>query len=234
MARTITRTNDAFNEFLLAEFEATVPDVKVAAAGTVAAFLGTSEPAARNWIARWRNLHSQSAPGRSPEELRGHRWKIREDAVQLLHDELSRRRRKALLDRFADRRRRLGDCAKSRPFRMSSMSHVRLVAAVETVGHAHTLSSVLDCLIERHLDDLVKEICSSEIPSDCTGGRVGVSPTESIGEDAVVCLECGWQGVYLTRHLHKSHNLSAELYKAKWKMPATWNMVPKSFKRRIS
>ena len=38
----------------------------------------------------------------------------------------------------------------------------------------------------------------------------------SVQRDAVVCLECGWKGKMLRRHLNTRHGLSAEQYLKRW------------------
>jgi predicted transcriptional regulator len=39
----------------------------------------------------------------------------------------------------------------------------------------------------------------------------------SVTPNYVVCLKCGWRGKMLRRHLH-SHGLSADRYRARWKL----------------
>lgn len=45
---------------------------------------------------------------------------------------------------------------------------------------------------------------------------LGKGPYESIGEDSVVCLECGAQFRQITANHLKSHNLTPREYKKKW------------------
>jgi len=40
----------------------------------------------------------------------------------------------------------------------------------------------------------------------------------SVQRDAVVCLECGWKGKMLRRHLSTRHNLSGEQYLKRWSL----------------
>jgi predicted transcriptional regulator len=40
----------------------------------------------------------------------------------------------------------------------------------------------------------------------------------SVQRDAVVCLECGWKGKMLRRHLSTRHGLSAEQYLKRWNL----------------
>jgi len=40
----------------------------------------------------------------------------------------------------------------------------------------------------------------------------------SVQRDAVICLECGWSGKMLRRHLNARHGLSPEGYRRAWKL----------------
>jgi predicted transcriptional regulator len=46
-----------------------------------------------------------------------------------------------------------------------------------------------------------------------------VSVRRSVQRDAVVCLECGWKGKMLRRHLTTRHGLSGEQYLKRWSLP---------------
>src|SRR6202047_238600 len=41
----------------------------------------------------------------------------------------------------------------------------------------------------------------------------------SVQRDAVVCLDCGWKGKMLRRHLSTRHGLSGEEYLKRWSLP---------------
>ncbi len=42
----------------------------------------------------------------------------------------------------------------------------------------------------------------------------------SVQRDAVICLECGWKGKMLRRHLSTRHGLTGELYLKRWGLPS--------------
>src|SRR5262249_32041822 len=42
----------------------------------------------------------------------------------------------------------------------------------------------------------------------------------SVQRDAVVCLECGWKGKMLRRHLSTRHSLTADEYLRRWNLPS--------------
>ena len=41
----------------------------------------------------------------------------------------------------------------------------------------------------------------------------------SVHQDYVVCLECGWRGKMLKRHLSTAHGLTVEDYRDRWNLP---------------
>jgi predicted transcriptional regulator len=46
-----------------------------------------------------------------------------------------------------------------------------------------------------------------------------VSVRRSVQRDAVVCLDCGWKGKMLRRHLTTRHGLSGDEYLKRWGLP---------------
>ncbi|HEX5318027.1 MAG TPA: MucR family transcriptional regulator [Stellaceae bacterium] len=42
----------------------------------------------------------------------------------------------------------------------------------------------------------------------------------SVQKDAVICLDCGWKGKMLRRHLTTRHRLSGEQYLQRWGLPS--------------
>jgi predicted transcriptional regulator len=42
---------------------------------------------------------------------------------------------------------------------------------------------------------------------------------QSVHRDYVVCLECGWRGQMVRRHLATGHGLSVDQYRARWNLP---------------
>src|SRR5713226_1006672 len=47
----------------------------------------------------------------------------------------------------------------------------------------------------------------------------------SVHRDYVVCLECGWKGKMVRRHLMSIHNLNPAQYRARWKLPRDHALV---------
>jgi predicted transcriptional regulator len=49
-------------------------------------------------------------------------------------------------------------------------------------------------------------------------GTPAVAIRQSVRRDHVICIECGWRGKMLRRHLTTSHGLSAQQYRHRWKL----------------
>jgi predicted transcriptional regulator len=56
----------------------------------------------------------------------------------------------------------------------------------------------------------------------------------SVLRDHVVCLECGWRGQMLRRHLATGHGLSVDQYRARWNLPREHPITAPSYSERRS
>src|SRR5215469_15501997 len=61
-----------------------------------------------------------------------------------------------------------------------------------------------------------------------------VTIRRSVHRDYVVCLECGWRGLTLRRHLTSRHGLSADQYRARWKLPRDHPLTAPGYSERRS
>jgi predicted transcriptional regulator len=61
-----------------------------------------------------------------------------------------------------------------------------------------------------------------------------VSIRRSVQRDYVVCIECGWRGKMVRRHLGTAHGLSVEQYRARWNLPRDHAMVAPAYSERRS
>jgi predicted transcriptional regulator len=73
-------------------------------------------------------------------------------------------------------------------------------------------------------------------PAAETGSeRTPVVPIrQSVHRDYIVCLECGWRGQMLKRHLATGHGLSVDQYRAQWKLPREHLMTAPGYSERRS
>jgi len=61
-----------------------------------------------------------------------------------------------------------------------------------------------------------------------------VSVRRSVQRDAVICLDCGWKGKMLRRHLNTRHGLSAELYLRRWNLASDHPLTAPSYSEQRS
>lgn len=61
-----------------------------------------------------------------------------------------------------------------------------------------------------------------------------VSIRRSVQPDAVICVECGWSGSLLKRHVFAQHGLSVDAYREKWSLPADHPMIAPNYSTRRS
>ena len=61
-----------------------------------------------------------------------------------------------------------------------------------------------------------------------------VTIRQSVHRDYVVCLDCGWRGQILKRHLATGHGLSVEQYRVRWNLPREHPMTAPSYSERRS
>jgi predicted transcriptional regulator len=56
----------------------------------------------------------------------------------------------------------------------------------------------------------------------------------SVQRDMVICLDCGWEGQMLRRHLGVRHGLTTEEYRARWNLPRGHAMTAPVYSERRS
>jgi len=61
-----------------------------------------------------------------------------------------------------------------------------------------------------------------------------VARNRSYGRDFVVCLECGWRGTMLRRHLTTVHALSPSDYRARWNLRDSHPLIAPGYSERRS
>jgi len=68
-----------------------------------------------------------------------------------------------------------------------------------------------------------------------SGPRTPAVPIRrSVQHDYVVCLECGWRGLMVRRHLATGHGLSVDDYRARWNLSREHPMVAPGYSERRS
>ena len=72
-------------------------------------------------------------------------------------------------------------------------------------------------------------------PRETGGERTPAVPIRrSVHRDYVVCLECGWRGQMLRRHVSTAHELTVENYRARWNLPREHALTAPAYSERRS
>src|SRR5258708_1240546 len=71
-------------------------------------------------------------------------------------------------------------------------------------------------------------------PETGTERTPAVPIRRSVHRDYVVCLECGWRGQMLRRHLTTGHELTVDQYRARWNLPREHPMTAPGYSERRS
>jgi predicted transcriptional regulator len=61
-------------------------------------------------------------------------------------------------------------------------------------------------------------------------GEPAVSARASVKPDAVICMECGFKGKTLKRHLMSEHSITPQEYRIRWQLPSNHPMVAPSYR----
>jgi MucR family transcriptional regulator, transcriptional regulator of exopolysaccharide biosynthesis len=61
-----------------------------------------------------------------------------------------------------------------------------------------------------------------------------VSVRRSVHADYIICLECGYKGKMLKRHLQSGHGLSVSEYRSRWKLSSDYPMTAANYSERRS
>lgn len=72
-------------------------------------------------------------------------------------------------------------------------------------------------------------------PGELPGPPMPAVPLRrSVQRDSVVCLECGWRGKMLRRHLGTRHGLSGEQYLKRWNLPIEHPLTAPNYSKQRS
>ena len=57
---------------------------------------------------------------------------------------------------------------------------------------------------------------------------------QSVTRNYVICLECGWRGLTLGRHIRASHDLTRNEYRVRWQLPYDHPLTAPAYSERRS
>lgn len=59
--------------------------------------------------------------------------------------------------------------------------------------------------------------------------KPAIDPKKSVSHNSITCIECGYKGRSLKRHLRTAHNLSPEAYRGRWRLPLDFPLVDPAY-----
>jgi len=110
---------------------------------------------------------------------------------------------------------------------------LRQVVAIVTSYVRHNATAAAD--LPRLIADVYRTLAGIGQPA--TGQeerRPAVPIRRSVGPEFVVCLECGFRGRTLRRHLRDDHGLSPDEYRARWGLASDHPLVAPDYSARRS
>lgn len=113
------------------------------------------------------------------------------------------------------------------------MEHDDLVAFTADIVSAHISNNQMNAAALPELINTVYTALSNlgeleviEVEETLTPA---VSIRASVKPDAITCLECGFKGKMLKRHLNTEHDLTPEDYKARWGLAKDYPLVAPNY-----
>lgn len=106
------------------------------------------------------------------------------------------------------------------------------VAAIVSayVGKNRVNAAELPALIA-NVSQALASLGQTQAPAAATVGPLtpAVPIRRSVGADTITCLDCGWKGKMLKRHLSAAHGLTPEEYRTRWGLAPDYPMVAPNY-----
>ena len=80
----------------------------------------------------------------------------------------------------------------------------------------------------------LSNIGSAGQPTPAIGPEPAVPIRRSIQPDAITCLDCGYRGKMLKRHIMAAHQLTPDAYRERWGLKADYPMTAPNYAARRS
>ena len=112
-------------------------------------------------------------------------------------------------------------------------------------GHPHLVTKIIAGYVSHHnvAPDQIPELINSvhktfdglgKVPEPPAALTPAVPIRRSVQRDAVVCLDCGWKGKMLRRHLSTRHGLTAGEYLRRWNLPSDHPLTAPTYSEQRS
>jgi predicted transcriptional regulator len=99
------------------------------------------------------------------------------------------------------------------------------------VGH-HTVSADQLPTLIASVDQALNSLGQTPAPAPVLTPAVAIR--RSVGDETITCLDCGWKGSMVKRHLTTAHGLTPEQYREKWGLDRSYPLVAKNYASRRS
>ena len=113
------------------------------------------------------------------------------------------------------------------------MEHDDLVTVTSDIVSAHISNNQIDAAALPELISMVYAALAGLGSSEAVVVEEKISPAvsvrASIKPDAITCLDCGFKGKMLKRHLNTEHGMTPEEYKARWSLPKDYPLVAPNY-----
>jgi predicted transcriptional regulator len=112
-------------------------------------------------------------------------------------------------------------------------------------AYPHLVTKIIASYVSHHnlapeqipelIDSVYRTINNLGQPVEVPGVLVpAVSVRRSVQRDAVICLECGWKGKMLRRHLSTRHGLTGEQYLKRWSLASDHPLTAPAYSEQRS
>jgi len=108
----------------------------------------------------------------------------------------------------------------------------RLVAQIVRRYVAHNTVAAGD--LPNLIATIHRSLAGLEAPVETPAAEPAVAINRSYGRNFVACLDCGWRGQVLGRHLTVTHGVSPSDYRARWNLKTTHPLTAPSYSERRS
>jgi predicted transcriptional regulator len=94
------------------------------------------------------------------------------------------------------------------------------------VGHHTVRADQLPALISS-VSEALSRLGQAPAPEEPLTPAVSIR--RSVGADAITCLDCGWAGKMIKRHLSTAHGMTPAQYRERWKLSADYPLVAPNY-----
>ena len=99
----------------------------------------------------------------------------------------------------------------------------------------HVVAGDIPAVITQVYQSLAGLSQAQSVKPEVTEARKPAVPIKrSVSDNFIACLECGYKGSMLRRHLKTAHNLTPEEYRQHWNLPTDYPVVAPNYAARRS